>query len=216
MALMTACAGNGTITLPHLAPIRNVQGMSDVHAGSAYIQSPAPSAFTLCHGHTCRRLTSLALDAGQWAGVRALFAPVSTAPGQERERIAAAVALLESLTGAMAGTSRDRGENFAGLGEAGQMDCVDESTNTTAYLYMLQQDGLLVFHHVGHRASRGVSRMLPPHFTATLAESASGARFAVDSWFEDNGRLPHIVPLDDWRRGWKPSGQRAKVATPVP
>ena len=89
------------------------------------------------------------------------------------------------------------------------MDCVDEANNSTVYLSMLQNDGLLLWHRVGPRISRGLSRMLPPHFTATIVEDESGARFAVDSWFRDNGEPPYIVSLPDWRHGWTPDTGRA-------
>jgi hypothetical protein len=69
---------------------------------------------------------------------------------------------------------------------------------------MLQNDGLLRWHRAGPRVSRGILQLEPPHFTATIAEARSGAGYAVDSWFEDNGRPPHIVPLALWRRGWSP------------
>ncbi len=75
---------------------------------------------------------------------------------------------------------------------------------------LLQQDGLLRWHRAGLRLSRGVERLQVLHFTATLDETATGARFAVDSWFEANGRPPHIVPIGDWSRGWRPPDNTAQ------
>ena len=45
-----------------------------------------------------------------------------------------------------------------------------------------------------------------PHQSAVVLEIASGKAYAVDSWFEDNGRAAHVVPLEQWRAGWKPPG----------
>lgn len=43
-----------------------------------------------------------------------------------------------------------------------------------------------------------------PHTTAMVSETRGGARWAVDSWFRENGKPPEIVPLEVWRRGWRP------------
>jgi len=187
-----------------VTPIRYAQGMTDVRSGDSFVQFPAAGRFSICHGHSCRHVTVLALDASQWQRVRSLFVPKPASGTEERRRIASAIALLESMVGEITGTAGDRGENFAGLGRPGQMDCVDESTNSTVYLVMMQNAGLLAYHRVGSRVSRGISRLMGPHFTATIAEIAGGEQYAVDSWFEDNGLPPHVVSLRDWRKGWKP------------
>jgi len=84
------------------------------------------------------------------------------------------------------------------------MDCVDESTNTMVYLTMLQNSNLLHWHTVEHRVSRGIMSFQLPHFTAVIRDGESGIKYAVDSWFLDNGQPPFIVPIDEWQAGWKP------------
>lgn len=171
-----------------------------------FIARPVPGRFTICHGHTCARITEVSLSAEQWAEVRAVFHPPADAAAEERERIRAAVALLERIVGAMTGTDRDKGRNRAGMGLPGQMDCVDESTNTSVYLTMMYGDGLLPHHRVGRRSSRGPFTLVMgmPHSTAVIEETPSGRLFAVDSWFLDNGEPPYVVPLREWRSGWEP------------
>lgn len=195
-----------------IAPIRNVQGVMDVPAAGTFIRLPSPGRFSICHGHTCRQIETVSLTAAQWDGVRSVFVPGVPTAAAERRNIASAISLLEEMVGEQAGTWNDRAENFRGLGMTGQMDCVDESTNSTVYLWMMREAGLLQHHQVGPRISRGVSRLLVPHFTATIAETATGRRFAVDSWFRDNGDPPFIVDLAEWRRGWKPGVDPGKVA----
>jgi hypothetical protein len=88
-----------------------------------------------------------------------------------------------------------------------QLDCVDESTNSTTYLRMMERDGLLRYHRVGSRAARARSGGFIigwPHFTAVIEEIASGEKWAVDSWFRNNGEPPEVVPLSLWRTGWEP------------
>jgi hypothetical protein len=87
-----------------------------------------------------------------------------------------------------------------------QHDCVDESLNTTIYLTLLEQKGLLRHHNVEDPTVR-----LPiihsgrwPHQTAVISEIETSKFYAVDSWFHDNGAKAEIVPLRKWKDGWKP------------
>jgi hypothetical protein len=87
------------------------------------------------------------------------------------------------------------------------MDCVDESTNTTTYLRMMQLDGLLHWHKVEDRKTRGFLIFGGwPHTTAVISEKQGKKKWAVDSWFYDNGVPPAILPLKKWSDGWKPPG----------
>lgn len=132
----------------------------------------------------------------------------STNAAEERAAIAHSVAALEQVVGRQTGTDRDLGGTFPGAFKTGQMDCIDESTNTTRYLQLFAQRGWLRWHSVSQPATR---LPLPlgwwPHTTAVIHERATGNEYAVDSWFEPNGRPPHIVDLTRWRRGWKPEVQ---------
>ena len=78
------------------------------------------------------------------------------------------------------------------------MDCIDESTNTFQYLLALEQMNLLRWHRVDLKQRRIV--WFATHWTATISEIDTDARFAVDSWYRDNGELPFIQPIADWRR----------------
>lgn len=188
---------------PVLTLIRNSTGMGDT-TGSWFITNPEISDFTICHGNTCRYISRTSLNDTEWNPVSGLFSTPANTPAGERERVRKAVALLEAVVGEKTGTSNDKAENFKGMGESGQMDCVDESTNTSVYLILLQNAGLLHWHTVDRRASRGLLSLQPPHFTAVLREKQSSERYAVDSWFLDNGEPPYIVPLSVWKGGWKP------------
>jgi hypothetical protein len=39
-----------------------------------------------------------------------------------------------------------------------------------------------------------------PHATAVLAETATGRKWAVDSWPRANGAAPVVQPLAEWKR----------------
>jgi len=132
------------------------------------------------------------LSAEQWQRVRPEFAPPAATPSEERGQIRTAIALFETIVGAMTGTASDKGGNWRGFGLPGQMDCIDESTNTTIYLRMLQKYGLLRWHSVADRATRW-SLFSWPHTTAVIEERASRRLWAVDSWFLDNGEPPFVL-----------------------
>jgi hypothetical protein len=170
-------------------------------------EKPSPAKFWICHRHGCHTISAVSLSPSQWATVRGLFPESAADAASERASIAAAVAYLETVVGEQIGASRDKGGNLAGfLAGGSQLDCVDESTNTTSYLTLLEQDGLLRWHRVEPRSSRGYFIFGWPHNTAVISEIDGGARWAVDSWFHDNGVAPEIVPLAQWKDGWSPEG----------
>lgn len=176
---------------------------ADVFTRPDIITDPDPAHFTVCYDGGCASLAQLKLSEAQWQRIRALFAPPAANAAEEREQIRSAIALFESFVGPMTGTSGDKGGTFQALGETGQMDCIDESTNTTIYLRMMQKYGLLRWHNVADRATRW-SLFSWPHTTAVIEERAGGRAWAVDSWFLDNGQPPFVLPLETWRSGWKP------------
>ncbi len=163
-----------------------------------------PAHLPVCHGYGCRLRTVVALSGPEWAQVAALFVPPAPDPAEERRRIALAIGRIERLVGPKAGTARDRGENSLTLAAAGELDCVDEAANTTTYLKVLAAAGLLRWHEVAAPAGRGHFFDGWPHNTAVVAERAGGARYAIDSWFFDNGRPAAVVPLAQWLAGWRP------------
>ena len=103
------------------------------------------------------------------------------------------------FSGRLAGTDVDVGGNYPGYDDfVRQMDCIDESTNTFQYLSALEELDLLRWHRTGLKQRRIV--WFATHWTATIAEVDSGQLFAVDSWYLDNGELPYLQPIADWRR----------------
>jgi len=199
------CASDVTLSnaAPPISPIRNVKDIMDTKK-SLFIEYPSPARFSICYGHTCRYTVDVGLSRVEWLSVKELFTSSVNTPAHEREQIRNAISLLETLVGEKTNTSGDKGGNFDGLGLQGQMDCIDESTNTTVYLTMLQNDDLLKWHRVSKRTSRGVFSLQAPHFTAVIREKDNNDVYAVDSWFLDNGRPPFIVPIKSWAQGWKP------------
>lgn len=188
---LSACAGSGD---GRYAPYLARKGVTRL----------APDGFDHCHGYGCRLIGKAALTDGDWQDIEPLFVANRSAE-EERVAIASAIGIFEQKIGERTGTSADKGGTYVQLGD-NQHDCVDESVNTTIYLSLLDGHGLLRHHTAGTPTARipPFSRGLGPHQTAIITDTGSSDRFAVDSWFHDNGVPAEIVPLDAWFFGWRP------------
>lgn len=163
------------------------------------IAEHAPPPFFSCTDYHCDEGETVTLSEDQWRRVVSLFPPAES-PTDERAQIRQAIALLETQVGKTTGTWRDLAKNVAGAGLPGQLDCISESKNTTTYLQLLSDDGLLQWHEVEDRRLRH-PWILDLHWSAVIRDRSTGKRYAVDSWFLDNGQQPFVQPLDDWLSG---------------
>ncbi len=187
---------------------------ADTFVRDDIVTDPTPARFSVCHAGTCTLVTQVSLAEDQWQRIAAVFSSPPAGPAEERERIARAVALFETIVGELTGTSDDRAGNEKGADWSAQMDCIDESTNTTTYLRMLRHGGLLKWHSVEARVTRGWFLFGWPHTTAVVRDVVSGEKWAVDSWFFENGKPPVIVPLELWKTGWRPAKPPTSAASP--
>lgn len=170
---------------------------------SGEVAATRPERINVCHGFNCYFKTRYAVSAADRARFQAIMAQGRASPAAERSAISRAVMLFEERASAAIGV-RDRAKSgFSESGQKGQMDCIDESTNTRSLLLYLAAHGWLQHHDVLSNVSRGVfldGRY--PHSTAVVREKASGRRWAIDSWYEPAGGAPDIMPLEEWlRRG---------------
>lgn len=170
-----------------------------------FVASPTVQHFSICFGGTCSQRATVGLSREEWSRVRSTFTPAPTTAAAEREAIRRAIALLQRIVGPKTGTAHNLGEN-RGHGLPGQMDCVDQSIDTSVYLTLLQKDGLLHWHRLAGRSTRGpfTAVMQWPHSTAVIVDTDNHVEYAVDAWFLDNGNPPFIVPLRKWANGWRP------------
>ena len=163
-----------------------------------------PGAFGVCHGYGCHSHDIAGLSGQQWRHVLEVFKSPATSAKEERDRIAEAVGFVERAVGEQLGTKGDRPRAPMILIDSTQLDCVDESTNTSTTLHMLNNAGLLRWHTVGEPTPRGTVLLLNIHFTAVVIEKETRMPYAIDSWFYANGVPPVIVPLATWQRGYDP------------
>lgn len=163
---------------------------------------PTPAAFAYCSDHNCENQHRVHFSPVEWAEVTAPLAEPPEDAAAEREALRHVVGRFERAAGRQAGTGEDRAGTMV-FPPRGQLDCVDESVNTTRLLAMLEDAGLLRFHQPGwpiHRAFVGKSRT---HLTAVIREKGGGS-WALDSWFRDAGEPADVIELERWLEGWEP------------
>jgi hypothetical protein len=167
---------------------------------SSFVSLPvsAEPYFVHCYDFGCKSNLEIRYDRQQWSDIKSLFAPQTLNPDQEKQAIRKAVGMMESFSGEIAGTSLDKGGNYPGYDIIKQMDCIDESTNTFQYLSALEDLKLLKWHKVEPKKRR-TRWLLFDHWTAVISDNTSGRKFAVDSWYRDNGEPPYIQLLKDWQ-----------------
>lgn len=181
----------------------NCIAYADTFISDDIITNPTPSHFNICHGGTCENITDVILNEEQWGRVKNLFSGNRTAE-DERRSIQLAIAKMEHIVGKLTDTYNDKAGNDTDDQFNHYMDCIDESTNTTLYMTMMQKSGLIKHHTVEDRGNRGFFFNGWPHTTAVIKETRTEKRYAVDSWFLDNGQQPFIIPLKEWSDGWRP------------
>lgn len=204
--MLSACSSRPYNERP-ITPIRLEQSVHERWQLSHrnFIGFPTPAAFSVCHDLSCHSVSHLSLSHKEWQQVRSAFSPAASGPKNERDQIKHAIALLEGLVGNKVGTDRDQPKNILLASRQGQLDCIDEATNTTVYLRLLESDKLLRWHQTAPRTSRGLLIGRAPHNTATIIDSESTIRYAVDAWYFANGEPPAIVTLERWKQGWQPN-----------
>jgi len=160
--------------------------------------NPDPQHLRLCHGYACRFVTPVALSSEEWRAISARFEPPAESAAAERQRIGLAVAQLTLSAGRHAGLAVRQRRDLMNAKDPSQLDCVDETVNTTTYLVLLSRAGLLRWHTVGAPAHRGTLATLDVANTPVLVENGTGKGFAVDTAFADPGLPPYIVPIETW------------------
>jgi hypothetical protein len=153
----------------------------------------------VCMNFSCRDRQFVAISLEEWNSVADWMRPAAPDAATERTNIKNAIGWMEVIVGRHTPTHRDLGGDLGDRKDAqfpGQLDCIDESFNTTAYLQLFQNNGLLKYHKVVDRAFRRSIR--DQHWAGQIETLDSGKRWVVDSWFQRNGYLPYIQKSEEW------------------
>lgn len=153
----------------------------------------------VCYDFGCNTRVHVSLSIPEWKEVTGWFRPAAATPADEREQIRKAIGWMEVLIGRHTPTSIDlefdKVHNIDKR-ESGQLDCIDESVNTSVYLHLFASSGLLKHHVVIEEAYR--KALLDQHWAGQVKEIESGTRYIFDSWFQPNGYLPVVQKSTDW------------------
>lgn len=175
---------------------------SNVQAIDHGVPIPAQVVFNaipVCYDFGCSSKATVNLPLTEWQSVAGWFDKVVETPAEEREQIRQAVGWMEVLIGRHTPTHVDMAFDLAkniDKRETGQLDCIDESVNTTVYLKLFESNGFLRHHFVIEEAYRRA--LFDQHWTAQVREKVSGKRYVVDSWFQPNGYLPVVQDSESW------------------
>ncbi|HLW05739.1 MAG TPA: hypothetical protein VKY38_09220 [Azoarcus sp.] len=156
----------------------------------------------LCFNYGCARSELISFSAEELAGVHAYLSDAENAAA-ERAALAKAVALMYRLAGSQTPISADQAGNLADEGVHGRMDCIDHSTNTNAFLRIIEKRGWLRFHEVDAVAQRKWL-IFSQHFSAAVRTHA-GQGWVIDSWFVEHGEPAVVLPLEKWMKGDGPN-----------
>jgi len=155
------------------------------------------NAIPVCYDFGCKRQVTVGLNLDEWTSVANWFKPVAADAKAERQQIRHAIGWMEAVIGNHTPTSNDIGQNLSADAKfPGQLDCIDESRNTTTYLKLFEQQGLLNWHLVTERAHRRA--ILDQHWSGQIEDKTNGKRYVVDSWFHPNGYLPYVQNAEQW------------------
>ena len=152
----------------------------------------------VCMNFSCRRKDVVSLSEEDWDSVANwLLQPVEDAAA-ERENIKRAIGWMEVVVGRYTPTNLDVGGDLQNgrVSFPGQLDCIDESLNTTTYMKLFERNGLLKYHTVVERAYR--RSIFDQHWAGQIETLDGGERWVVDSWFQDNGYLPYLQETSAW------------------
>jgi len=168
----------------------------------------AGETVSICYNYGCLSEDEVLYSDAQLQRIGRLLGDAPDAL-HERALLGVAVGWLLGWAGQQSPISADRGGNYDDGGVYGRMDCIDHSTSTTRLLRLLERRGWLRFHRVLEPAKR-TRLLLFQHFAAQIEEvsvaddASAPARYAVDSWFFDNGQPAVVMPLERWLAGESP------------
>jgi hypothetical protein len=156
-------------------------------------------SFEVCYDFGCRNKERVILTPAEWRGVADWFKPAAKSAHEERNQIKKAIGWMEVVVGKHTPTHKDLGldlENNINAPFPGQLDCIDESINTTNYLKLFTRFNYLRYHQVKERAYRRA--IFDQHWSAQIVDLQTGKSWVVDSWFQANGYLPYVIAHEQW------------------
>lgn len=163
-------------------------------------RAPKGTSVYVCHGTGCARKERVDFSPTDMKRLQSILAKGSASASSERAAMGKAVQWFERRVAPQVGSGNDVGGfDISTVNKPGQLDCIDEATNTTSLLKLAADRGYLSHHRIGRPSARGFfldGRY--PHATAVVIETSGDEAYAIDSWTRDNAEPPEIMPLSVW------------------
>jgi len=210
LSLLAGCAYSGA-------------GPVEVHYQKYKARMPEGDRVFVCSAYGCRTQTPFRFEPTDIATVTKIMSKGAASAAAEREATKAALAWMGHRADTAVGTAGDRpGDDMAGNGDPGQMDCVDVATNLTSYMLVMERHQMFRHHTVGsiyvkEDIRRGWSGWT--HYAGVLVDNGSKQQYAVDGWLLASGKPPEITEVERWYIDDKDllfGGSRGSVAAMKP
>jgi len=154
----------------------------------------------VCHNSSCAVQQAMNFTAQEMQSVIRQLQVCPNNPANYLQRARIAVWQMELLAKKhYPPLGNDLPVNDQEYGVEGRTDCVDNSTNTSTFLKVLQDLGQLPGWSVQAPSVRKAWDINRVHWTAVLKDS-NNKLWSVDSWFRRHGHLPFMMPLENWQR----------------
>jgi hypothetical protein len=163
---------------------------------------PSPRSVIFCHGFGCVFRTEIGLGPADHSRMSQMMAAGRASADAERKAIARTEVWFEKRVAPLTGTGKAKARSGGMMlgGDPTQFDCIDATSNTTSFLIVLSQLGLLRYHDIDAPISR-IFTGGGPHFTATIKDRKTGQGWTVDPWTHDHGELPDVWTVERWKDG---------------
>lgn len=166
----------------------------NAHFGKYGAARPRGTRATLCSAYGCKTQQKFTFSDKFMNGLRAIFMEMRTNDGfSERLFLKKAIAAMERESMESTGLQNDRPSiDLFGNLDPGQLDCVDEATNTTSFLLILNDAGLLRYNRIlGPIWKGGLTRWT--HYAALIVDRKTKVQYAIDSGVTKQGGEPYII-----------------------
>lgn len=158
---------------------------------------PVKNKVFVCSAYGCKTRTDFVFQKSHLQMLKKIMLYPKNAT-EERESLRVAISYIESIVGPATGTSTDRPSiGVFGNGDNSQLDCVDEATNVTSYLMVLNYNNLLKFHDIESPNWKG-GIFKWTHYAAVIKDKRTGIDWAIDAGVGKNGDRPLIVEYSKW------------------
>lgn len=158
---------------------------------------PIKNTAYVCSAYGCKTRTNFTFKKPHLDMLKKIMSYPKNA-SEERESLRVAISYIESIVGPATGTSEDRPSiGVFGNGDNSQLDCVDEATNVTSYLMILNYNNLLKFHNIESPNWKG-GIFKWTHYAAVIKDIRTGVNWAIDAGVGKNGEKPLIIEYSRW------------------